>query len=319
MSTFFPGNAKLIGIAEQADKDTPASAPSYFLRITEFQRTPVRTQAPLNETDGSTQQGANHVTGFTPGFTIGCYARPSEQDLVARTVLWSGTASATSHSSTSTPTNVPVYWTVWEIEPDLYTVRWDGCVGVAAQWAAQDEGDTELKISGWQFIALGYLAGVTEPSLPALADEDPYLFAEAAISYDSVHPGLTSAFQLNVNRNARRITGDNGFTSLDVVPGKFQVDGTLTRYVDSDDRMRAVDTGTEAGTTPTTAIFEEPLDIVFTRVSISASLSFACDSVAYPTREQAVNLDGSPLAEVLGFQTQPGATLGDNLTIVSVG
>jgi hypothetical protein len=319
MSTFFAGNRKLIGIAEQADADTPASAPSYFFQITEFAKEPVRTQAPLEETDASTQQGRNHVTAITPGFTLGLYGRPSEIDVIARSVLWTGTATATSHSSTSTPDQTPVYWTVWEIEPDLYTNRWDGCVGVAVSFTAQDEGQTELRVNGWQFLALGFLAGVAEPTLPAVSTELPYIYAECAVSYDSVSPGTTSAFTVNISRNAKRIQGDNGFRSLAVVPGKLQVDGTLTRYVLNDDIMRAVDTGAAAGTSPTTTIYDESLDILFERPADSVSLLIASAGIAYPTREQATNLDGSPLAEVLGFQTQPQTDAADNISIVAVG
>lgn len=319
MTTFYPGNAKLIGLAEQADADTPASAPYHFLQVYDFSADPVRAQGPLEETDRSTQQGANHVTAFTPALSFGIYGRPSLLDVVARSVLWSGSATLTSHSSTSTPSNTPIYWTVWEIEPGLYTNRYDGCVATACSFQGQDEGQTELRVTGWQWLALGYQAGISEPSLPAAVDELPYLFAEATVSYDSVSAGLTSAFTLNINRNAKKIQGDNGYRGLAVVPGKLQVDGTLTRYVTDDDSMRAVNTGSTSGTALTTDIYEQQLDIQFDRPADSVSLLISAPAVAYPTREQAVNLDGSPLAEVLGFQTQPQATLAGNLSIVNVG
>jgi hypothetical protein len=315
---FFPGNAKLIGIAAQVDKDTPAASPTLYFEVTNYTKDPVRTQAPLNETDRSAQQGANHVTAITPGCGFDCYGRPGYMSTISEALLWDSDADITNGIDTAVPSQVPVYWTIWEIEPGLYTDRYDGCVGVSGTFTAQDEGETELKVTGLTFIALGFTAHVTEPvSLPDPNDEMPFIFAEVTVNYDSNHLGTTSAFTVNVNRNAKRITGDNGFQSLDVSAGKLQVDGTITRYVETDGTKRAVDTGTAGGTTPTTTIFDESLEILFDRVAESKSFSITSMAVAYPTREQAINLDGSPLAEVLGFATQPQADAADNITLVS--
>jgi hypothetical protein len=318
MSTqFYPGNSKLIGIAKQADKDTPAATPDLFLQVTNYSKDPVRAQAPLNETDRSAQQGANHVTGITPGCSFDCYGRPGYMPTIAEALLWLSDEDVTNGIFTAEPSQTPVYWTVWEIEPGLYTDRYDGCVGVSATFTAQDEGETELKVTGLTFIALAFTAHVAEPMLPAVDDEVPFIFAEVAVKYATVHLGTTSAFTVNVNRNAKRITGDNGFSSLDVSAGKLQVDGTITRYVQDDDTKRAVDTGSAAGTTATTTIYDEAIEILFDRVAESKSFKINSAAVAYPTREQAINLDGSPLAEVLGFQTQPQADAADNITITS--
>lgn len=320
MSTqFYPGNAKLIGIAKQTDKDTPATEPDLFLQVTNYSKDPVRAQGPLNETDRSAQQGANHVTAITPGCSFDCYGRPGYMHMIAEALLWDAVLDGTNDITTAVPSQVPVYWTIWEIEPGLYTDRYTGCVGVSGSFTAQDEGETELRVNGLTFIALGFTAHVTEPDLPAPDDEVPFIFAEVAVKYATVHLGTTSAFTVNVNRNAKRITGDNGYTSLDVSAGKLQVDGTITRYVLDDDTKRAVDTGSEAGTTPTTTIFDEAIEILFDRVADSKSFKIASDGIAYPTREQAINLDGQPLAEVLGFATQPQADAADNITLIAEG
>lgn len=317
MSQFFPGNSKLIGIAKQDNKATPASEPDLFFQVTNYSKNPVRDQGPLNETDRSAQQGANHVRGITPSCSFDMYGRPGYMPTIAEALLWEADLDTTNGITTAEPSQVPVYWTIWEIEPDLYTDRYEGCVGVSGTFTAQDEGETELKITGLTFIALGFTAHVTEPELPAPDDEVPFIFAEVAVKYATVHLGTTSAFTVNVNRNAKRIAADNGYTSLDVSAGKLQVDGTITRYVQDDDTKRAVDTGAEAGTTPTTTIYDEALEILFDRVAESKSFKIASDGVAYPTREQAINLDGSPLAEVLAFATQPQEDAADNITLIA--
>jgi hypothetical protein len=319
MTTFFPGNAKLIGIAKQVDADTPAAAPTVYLEIRNWNKDAVRAQAALEETDRSAQQGAQHVTAITPGLGCDLYLRPSQADLIAKMLLWDNDDSATgpTYTHSASPSQVPVFYTVWEIEPGLYTNRYDGAVAVAGTYTGQDEGQTEINVTGLTFIALGFTAHVAEPTLPSPNTELPFIYAEAAISYGGVHPKTTSAFTVNVNRNAKRITGDNGFRSLAVAAGKLQVDGTLTRYVQDDDTARAVDTGTAGGSAPTTTVFTESLAILLERSGSLSSL-IASLAVAYPTREQAINLDGSPLAEVLGFATQPETDVADNISIVSV-
>ncbi len=316
MSTqFYPGNSKLIGIAKQDDKDSPASEPDLFFQVTNYSKDPVRAQGPLNETDRSAQVGANHVSAITPGCSFDVYGRPDYMPTIAEALLWLADLDETNGITVAEPSQVPVYWTIWEIEEGLYTDRYEGCVGVSGTFTAQDEGETELRVTGLTFIALAFVAHVTEPELPEPDNSVPFIFAEVAVKYATAHLGTTSAFTVNVNRNAKRITGDNGFESLDVSAGKLDVKGTITRYVQDDDTKRAVDTGEVSGTSPTITIYDEALEILFDRAAESKSFKINSEGVAYPTREQAINLDGSPLAEVLGFQTQPQEDVADNILI----
>lgn len=313
---FFPGNAKLIGVAEQLDKDTPAASPTHYFQVTGYTRDDVRVLAPLQETDRHAQTGRNHVTAITPGCSLDVYGRYDEAALIAEAVLWEAVEDVTNGITTITPSLVPVYYTVWEIEPDLYTDRYDGCVFGAATFTGKDEGETELRVTGLKFMALGFTAHVTEPvSLPAPNDETPAIHAEATLTYGGVHPGTTSEFTLVIERAVKRLTGDNGFRSLAFVPQKLDVSGTVSLYMQDDARKRSVDTGSAAGTAPTVDIFEETLDIVFDRAADSTSISFALGAVSYLKSERGVNLDGAPLVEVTPFMSQPGATLADNITI----
>lgn len=318
MSEFFPGNAKLIGIAKQTDKDTPAAAPDAYFRLTGYSRNDVRVLSPLQETDGRAQRGGNHVTQITPGCSLDLYSRFGDWALLAEAILWDAEDDVTNGIVTATPSLIPVYYTVWEVEPGLYTDRYDGCVFGQLTVVGKDEGETEIKVTGLQFEALGFTAHVTEPvSLPGAPTEVPQIYAEATIKYAGVHPGTTSEFSLTIDRALDRLTGDNGFRSKAISPKLLDVNGTVTLYVEDDDRKRAVDTGSTTGTDPTTDIFSESLSIKLERGD--ESLEFALDSISYLKSERALNLDGSPLAEVTPFISEPGDTLADNITIIVEG
>lgn len=323
--TFFAGNEKLLLVKKQVDKATPITdfATAMALRVYEFTPNPSRTQNPLSESDSSTQQGASHVAAITPGLSFGIYGRPSELDLIAEALLGanddSSTSSPTTH--TATPGNDQPYYSILEYLPYGNGRRWDGCRLLAGQFAAQDEGETELRVTGLQWEALGVTLDVAYPSpLPTPADELPFIYAEAQVSYGGVHLGTTKSFQVTVNRNGGRRQGDSGFTAIDVTPGKFQCDGQFSRYTQDDDTLREVETGSAAGTTPTTTIATESASVLFTRGASTSLRSFliALTEVAHETREEALDLDGNPFVEVLGFRTQPQALLADHMSIVTV-
>lgn len=322
MTTFYAGNSKLLLIKKQDDKDSPVSdfTDALALRVYEFSLDPVRAISALDESDASVQQAASHVTAITPGMSFGVYGRPSELDLIAEGLLGAndddGTAAPFTH--TATPDQQPVYYSVLVVDPFENTL-YEGCVFTAATFTATDTGQTELRVTGITLAVLGVTHGIMTPSpLPVPVDELPFIYAECEVKYNGSSEGLTSQFTVNVNRNSIRAQGDAGFTALDIVHGKLQVDGSVTRYVADADTFKAVDTGSESGTVPTTDIFSESFSVAFTRDAGAEQFSIASQEIAYETREQALNLDGSPIAEVLGFRTQPQADIEDNITIVTV-
>lgn len=324
-TTFFAGNDKLILVKKQADESTPVSdwtTGATALRVYDLTKAPVRTIAPLEESDASTQESASHVTTIGPALTFGVYGRPSELDLIAEALLGANDDSSTSNPTThtATPTQDTPYYGLLEVDPFANT-RYDGCRLGAAQFTAQDQGQTEFRVTGLAWMAKTILHGVSTPSpMPTPADELPFIYAEATVKYAGTSEGRTSAFQINVNRNLVRAQGDSGFEALALVNTKLQVDGQVTRYVADDDSLRQVDTGTAAGTVPTATIFTEPFSVLFDRGSGTDNRQFliASTEVAYETREQALALDGAPVAEVLGFRTQPQADVADNISIVTV-
>lgn len=325
MTDFFAGNDELILVKKQADKDSPVVdwTDAMAFRVYEFSKDPVRAIAGLDETDNSAQQGASHVTAITPGLSFGCYGRPSELALISEALLGDndddGMAEPWTH--TATPDQTPVYYSIAQVLPYAFVV-YDGCVLTAASFTATDSGDTTLRVTGMNWMVLGVTHGGSEPgSLPTPADELPFIYAEVAVSYDTDHPGTTTTFTVNVNRNATRLQGDSGFRALAINLGKFQVDGSVTRYTADDDTLRLVDTGDASGTVPTTAIGTEALEIEFTRGTGGDLRSFTITAteIAYETREEAIDPSaGSPFAEVLGWRTQPQADIADNLILTTV-
>lgn len=322
MSTFYAGNDKLIAIAKQVDAETPASSPTQAWRVFNWNKDAPRAIAPLEESDSSAQEGASHVTAIVPAFSCDLYLRASEFDLIAEGLLGlnddSATTSPATHVATATPT--PVYFTVWEIDP-YETVRYDGCVMVSATLQGQDEGQTEWRVTGLTFIALTLTHGVTEPAGAAalVVDELPLLWAETQVRYGGTHTKRTSAVTININRNSSRVQGDNGFQSLAVVHGKLSVDAQATRYLADDDAVRAVDTGTTAGTTPTATIYTQAFQVLATRGSGGSTRAFQIDiaEVAFETLEKQNDYgQGRPVAEVIGLRSQPQTDIATN-TIVT--
>lgn len=322
--SFFAGNQKLILVKKQVDKATPVTdfSDALALRVYEWTPGPSRVIGALTESDSSTQEGASHVSSIGPSLSFGVYGRPSELDLIAEALMGenadSSTLTPTTH--TATPDNDQPYYSIYEYLPYGGGPRWEGCRLFGAQFQAQDEGDTELTVSGLQWQALNITHNVTAPDpLPDPVDELPFIYAEAAIKYATVHLGTTKAFQVTVNRNGQRVQGDNGFTAQDVIPGKFQCDGQFSRYTGDNSILRAVDTGSKTGTAATSDIYSEAASILFSRDSGDLSFMIAMAEVSYESRDEALNnSDGAPFVEVLGFRTQPQDTLADHMSLVTV-
>lgn len=322
MSTFFAGNDKLVLIKKQSDKDTPVAdwTDAMALRVYEWSKDPVRAIGPLEESDASADESDSHVTAIGPAFSFGVYGRPSELDLLAEAILGDSDPSTTINPTThtATPSQETPYFSVLEVDPFANT-RYEGCRLGAATFTAQDTGQTELRVTGLAWQALGVTHGIATPSpMPEPVDELPFIYAECTVNYAGSSEGRTSQFTVTVNRNLFRAQGDNGFTALDLVNLKRVVEGSVTRYVADDDTLRAVDTGTEGGTTPTSAIFTESFSVAFTRDSGDRQFLIASQEIAYETREQALALDGAPVAEVLGWRAQQQADPADKITIVTV-
>lgn len=312
--SFFAGNRRTLYFATQSVKGTPLTTPTVAMRVTDFTPNDVRQKIRLAETDRTTQQPPQVVVGNTPGFSFKTYLRPSQVAFLIQAVLGDNTDSGSDpnyiHTIVPDPVVTP-YLTMFEAEPDVWCNRHADIRVTQLQLDIQDGGVCEATVT---CEALGFLAGATEPDLDA-GSELPYVWPEIAITRATVHPGTASQATITIARNGQRANGDTGFNSIDYVNGLFAVTGQITKYASDDADRRQVDTGSKTGTAPTTAIYDEALSIKLTR-DANTSVEFQMAAVSYPTNAAAVNTDGSPLAEVLGFETVQQTDIADNLTVV---
>lgn len=311
--TFYAGNQKKLYAGTQSGKGTAQNTPTIVFRLEEFTPDEVRAKQQTAETDGLTQDGADVVTAIQPGFTFKCYARPSEVAFLYQALLGgvSNSGSGPNYTHTETPTLATPYLTFFEVDPSLLCNKYvDGRV-TRIEATGEAGGFIELTVN---VAACSFEAGASPPSSPAFADELPYTYPEVKVTKGGVYDGSRDAWSLVIDRQGKRALGDAGLASLDYVNGKFAVTGSLTQFAQADDDQRQVDTGSTSGTDPTTDIYSEALKIELIRDS-NTQIKFEMAEVSYPTRAAAVNPDGSPLLEVLGFRTLPQSTLAGNITV----
>lgn len=312
---FFAGNKKTLYFGTQSGKGTPQTTPTLAMRVTDFTPNEVRAKIQLAETDASAQEAGNVVVGVTPGATFSAYMRPSEFDFWAAALLGNNVDSGSNpnYIHTADADETQPYLTMYEVEPSLLCNQHTDIrvTSLTARGGAGQALEVSITIE-----ALGFAAGATAPTSPAPVSEQPFVYPEVSITKGASTPGTFDSFEITINRNATRLQGDNGMTSLDIIPGKFAVNGTATKYVADDDDQRSVDTGSSSGTAPTTTIFTEALSILVARTA-NLRVTFDMDAVEWTTREAGVRTDGTPLMEVLGFRTVPQATLAGNLQIIT--
>lgn len=315
--TVRPGNARTIYLAVQADKATLATTPTIKLRIRDLSKNPVRNIIALEETDASTQEGASVVAGFAPGGSLAAYLRPSEVDLLMLGILGSSvdTGVGPNFVHTISPTVDTPYLTVWEVEPDgTFCNRFGGCR--LTQLTAQGGQGQPLELTGIQFEALKFAAGVTPPVAPADPfDELPYIYPEVTVNRGGPTLGDVDQFSVLINRNGQRLGGDSGFGSFDYANGKFQVQVNITQFFSTEDDLRGTDTGDVAGTAPTPTIRTQTLSIIALR-NANTSIEIASTKLSIVTATAGVNTDGSPLTQVIAARTEPTADIADNLTVI---
>jgi hypothetical protein len=312
--TFVAGNKRTLYFGTQSLKGTAQDTPTLAMRVEEFTPNEVRTKIQLAETDRATQEAADAVTGFGGGFSFKAYLRPSEAAFFLQALLGANTdsGSPTDYTHTLTASETTPYLTMFEVEPSVLCNKYVDIRITKIEFSGDAGGAIEATIYG---EALSFAAGASAPSSPAVVAELPYVYAEVTVTKGGAHPGTCDQWSVTIDRNGKRIQGDVGFASLDYVNGKFVCNGQITKYLADDDDQRQVDTGATSGTAPTVTIFSEQLKIKLTRTSV-LSVEFTFTEVSWPTRSAAVNTDGSPLAEVMGFRTLPQATLAANVSVV---
>lgn len=309
--TFVSGNKRVLYFATQVAKGTPLTTPTIAFRVSDFTPNPVRSRITLAETDATTQQPADVVAGFTPGFSFKTYCRPNQLAFLFQALLGANTDSGTTpnYQHVLTAAEATPYLTMFEREPSVWCNQYNDVRLTQIQLDGQAGGAIEATVLG---EALGFAGGATAPVTPDAGSELPFIYPEITVTRGGVHAGTCSQFTIVIARNGARAQGDNGYASLDYVNGLFSISGQITKYASDDTDQRQVDTGSTTGTAPTSTIFEETLEIKATR-DANTSVDIALAAASYPTRAAAVNTDGSPLAEVLGFRSDPQSTLAANV------
>jgi hypothetical protein len=313
--SLIPGNVEVLAFGIQTDKDTPATDPVIAIALEDNSLDPGVQYVTAAETDANAVEPDDNVVGAQPGGTFKCYARPSEADFFLAALLGknvdtgAGPFTHTANIDPAAPFGSP-YLTIWDIWPGTACVKYTGArlgQGVySSQPGALVESEYTVQAIGATFVEPG-----DQPDLTGLqVDEEPFTWAELAVSLNGVHAGIVNQFQLAVNRNTSRFEGDNGLSSLDVPNGLLTVSGNLEVAFQDDDLWRAANTGTTGGTALTTTIFEEPLAIDLTRGS-GLELKFLLAAMRIMNYKVALKTDGSPASATFDFKSKRSATVSD--------
>lgn len=312
--TLVPGNKRTLYWGTQVAKGTAQTTPTKAFRVSDFTPNPVRQRITLAETDATTQQPGDVIVGYTPGFSFKVYLRPSQAALLFQSLLGINvdSGSTPNYIHTQTPSQTTGYSTVFEREPSVWCNRYVDCRVTQIVLDGQAGGAIEATVT---VEALSFTGGATAPTSPAADSDLPFVYPEILVKRAGSSPGTASQFNATIARNGNRAQGDNGFGSLDYVNGLFAGSGQFTKYASDDADRRQVDTGSTTGTATTTAILQETLEIKATR-DANQSISILFAAVSYPTNVAAVDTGGNPLAEVMGFRSDPQSTLAGHVTVV---
>lgn len=312
--TLIAGNRRILYLGTQVAKGTAQTTPTKAFRISDFSPNPPRARTTLAETDSTTQQPSDVVVGETPGFSFKVYLRPSQAALLFQSLLGTNadTGSTPNYTHTQSASQTTPYLTVYEREPSTWCNQYVDCRVTQIQLDGAAGGVIEATVT---VEALSFVGGATAPTSPAADSDLPFVYPEILVKRAGSSPGTASQFSIVIARNGARAQGDNGFGSLDYVNGLFAISGSFTKYATDDADQRQVNTGSTTGTTFTTAILEETLEIKATR-DANTSISILLAAASYPTIASAVDTSGAPLADVMGFRSDPQSTLAGNVTCV---
>lgn len=308
---FIPGNKRTLYAGTQVAKGTALTTPTHAFRLEDFTPGDVRTRLTLAETDRTTQQPGNSIVGYAPGFTFKCYLRPSQAAFLFASLLGTNAdTGSTNYTHTQSALITTPYLTFYEEEPGVWCNQYVDCRVTQIQLDGQVGGALEATVT---VEALAFAGGATAPTL-AIGSDMPYVYPELQVIRASAHPGTASQFSVTIARNGARAQGDNGFSSIDYINGLFAISGQFTKYADTDTDQRQVDTGSTTGTVPTTTIYQETLAFLLTR-DANTSIQIAIAAAEYISRQAALDTNGNPLAEVLGFRSDPQTTLAANVVV----
>jgi Phage tail tube protein len=300
------GNTRIICVAEQTAKGSPAAAPAQTFPLSaDAALSPNREIITLTETDASSQRARNAVVGASPGGGWSGMWRDSAALFLAEMVQGAIAAGV------ATPTQAMPYFTAWDIIPGVMCTRYDDCR--LGQLTVAGTTLQEITYTVDSVFALEATLNVAEPVIPALPTDLKFSYPHVQVRPAGVHGGTHDSFSIVVNRNLSYLRGDMGLAIYDTWPGLYEVTGQLVRIFESDDDFNKFHGGAAAATVLTTTIFSEALEIELDDGTNSALFESA--GVEYTSYAAPLNQDGAPIIQTLDFATLPQATWADNLTI----
>jgi len=120
--------------------------------------------------------------------------------------------------------------------------------------------------------------------------------------------GIIDSFELTMTQNRSLIVGDTGLSAGAIAPGMFAVSGSLSILFETDTERRLFYTGSTGGTTPSTTIGAEALNITILRTA-TLKIVLDLDNVIPTNVTTPANTDGSPIRMGYEFQSKRDAVL----------
>jgi hypothetical protein len=305
-----PGNALTLAVGKQTALGTAQTAPSYKLRYTGgFGPDPVRNTITLAETDATRQQGDPVVVGLRVEGSSEHYVRPDEFGLLALLlfgqVTTTGAGPNYTHTYSSTATGSAPYATLYKAQnTTAFVDRYVDCQ--VGSLTIRGGAEQALSVS-CDWTGLSYTTGETDPAGSPVATS-PMVYPEVTITKAGVASGVIDSFELTVTQNRSLVVGDTGLSAGAIVPGMFAVTGSLSILFESDAERRLFHTGSTGGTTPTSTVGSEALNIAVVR-NANLSITFDLDNVIPTNVTVPANTDGSPIRMGYEFSAKRDATL----------
>jgi len=311
--TLIPGNTRVIYTAVQTGQGTAASTPTRKLELTADSLDPSRQLITLPETDSTSQQPNPAVVGAQPGGTFSTWLRPNALDQLFYALQGAKSTTGSGNlTHTLTPVSTQTFLTVWDVIPGVTTTKYVDCIVKSVTVSGQSgQGIT----AAWEIRALSALLGQTEPSTPTDFSTDvAQTYPQVTVTRGGTHAGDVDAFSLTIDRGGQYFFGDNGLSAAAYAYGLYGVTGSATLAFQNDQELRAFNTGATNGTSLTTTLYSQSLDILIA-IDTNTSYDFASSGVTYTAFPVSIDTGGAPTTVAAAFQTKRQATWANNMTV----
>lgn len=308
------GNVYTIAVNKQTAKGTPASnSAGYKLKLTAGELGPNRQFLVLQETDATRQQGSTVVVGAQVQGTPEWYVRPEEFGLIAYAAMGANADTGTGpYTHTATIAQRPPYLTAWKNV---------GSGVLVDQYNDITVGSLELSGGAGQalackadFMGLAVVLGATDNTQPVVSGH-VFTYPECSVTLGGVDGGKVEQWTVTYNSQAEFIQGDNSLTPYDVVLGRALVSGSYTTILENDQDYRRFHSGASNGTSLTTTLFTEALDIgMVAGTDAVHAIAAGITLTAYPVPP---DVSGKPIRVAATWNSLPQAAISDYLKFVT--